>query len=117
VPPNGSVLRHRWELMFQEDGLDTPENLIESTALLFMTQMLQGSDMVAVIAEDVARHYAGHGLVALLPVAMPCKMDAYGIITRGDRLLSPAAAVMLRAVRDAASAAYGVSFADAATVA
>ncbi|PPE68701.1 LysR family transcriptional regulator [Caldimonas thermodepolymerans] len=108
VPPTGSVLRHRFELMFQEEGLETPVNLVDSQALLFVTKMLQQSDMVAVVAADVGRYYAEHGLVAVLPITLPCKMDAFGLITRTDRLLSPAAKVMLRAVRNAAVSVYGV---------
>lgn len=102
VPPVGSVLRHRWELMFQEDGLHAPDNLIETTALLFTTTMLQQSDMVAVMARDVADYYGGHGLVATLPIKLTCKMDAYGLITRSDRLLSPAGEVLMRALRETA---------------
>lgn len=108
LPPEGSVLRHRFELMFQEEGLETPVNLVDSQALLFVTKMLQQSDMVAVVAADVGRYYAEHGLVAVLPITLPCKMDAFGLITRTDRLLSPAAKVMLRAVRNAAVSVYGV---------
>jgi DNA-binding transcriptional LysR family regulator len=111
VPPSGSVLRHRFELMFQEEGLEAPANLIETTALLFMTKMLQQSDLIGVAATDVARYYAHHGLVALLPIALPCKMDAFGLITRTDRLLSPAAKVMLRGLKSAALTVYGVSLA------
>lgn len=107
VPPPGSVLRHRFELMFQEEGLEAPADLIETTALLFVTKMLQGSEALAVIATDVARYYAQHGLVAILPIALPCKMDAFGLITRTDRLLSPAAKVMLRAIKSAALTVYG----------
>lgn len=107
VPPPGSVLRHRFELMFQEDGLEAPADLIETTALLFVTKMLQGSEALAVIATDVARYYAQHGMVAILPIALPCKMDAFGLITRTDRLLSPAAKVMLRAIKSAALTVYG----------
>ena len=113
VPPAGSVLRHRFELMLQEEGLDAPVNLVETTALLFMTKMLQQSDLLAVVATDVARYYAEHGLVALLPIQLPCKMDAFGLITRSDRLLSPAAKVMLRTLRSAALAVYGVQLSAA----
>jgi len=107
VPPAGSVLRHRFELMFQEEGLAPPMNVIETAALLFITRMLQQSDMIAVLATDVARYYAAHGIVTLLPVEMPCHMDAFGIITRTDRLLSPAAKVMMRALKAESFAAYG----------
>jgi DNA-binding transcriptional LysR family regulator len=107
VPSTGSVLRHRFELMFQEESLEAPTNLIETTALLFLTKMLQQSDLLAVIATDVARYYAEHGMVALLPITLPAKMDAFGLITRTDRLASPAAQVMLKAIRAAAETVYG----------
>ena len=106
VPPAGSVLRHRFELMFQEAGLAPPENVIETAALLFITRMLQQSDMMCVIAVDVARYYASHGIVSVLPMEMPCHMDAFGLITRTDRLLSPAAKVMMAALQSAALGTY-----------
>lgn len=107
VPPEGSVLRHRFELMFQEAGLLPPDDLIETTAPTFTTRMLQGSDLLAVVASDLARHFADHGMVALLPLALPCPMDAFGLITRTDRLPTPAARVMLRALQAAALTVYG----------
>ncbi len=107
VPPAGSVLRHRFDLMYQQEGLAPPVNLIESAALLFITRILQQSDMIAVLATDVARYYAAHGIVAVLPLAMPCQMDAFGIITRTDRLLSPAARIMLKALKDESLGVYG----------
>jgi DNA-binding transcriptional LysR family regulator len=107
VPPGGSVLRHRFELMFQEEGLPGPTDLIETTALLFMTKMLEQSDLIGIVASDVALYYQGHGLVSILPVELPCKMDAFGLITRTDRLLAPAAKVMLRALRATAAEVYG----------
>ena len=107
VPPAGSVLRHRFDLMFQEEGLAPPIDLIETSALLFMTRMLQQSDMVAIVANDVARYYSSHGLVSILPVAMNCQMDNFGLITRTDRLLSPAAQVMMRALKAVCQDVYG----------
>jgi DNA-binding transcriptional LysR family regulator len=109
VPPAGSVLRHRFELMYQEEGLSAPADLIETTALLFMTKMLEQSDLIGVVASDVALYYQQHGLVAILPVELPCKMDAFGLITRTDRLLAPAAKVMLRALKSVAHEVYGTA--------
>ncbi|MET0542934.1 MAG: LysR substrate-binding domain-containing protein [Variovorax sp.] len=107
VPPAGSVLRHRFELMFQEAGLAPPINVIETSALLFITRMLQQSDMIAVLATDVARYYASHGIGSLLPMELNCHMDAFGIITRTDRLPSPAAKVMMKALKAASLTVYG----------
>jgi DNA-binding transcriptional LysR family regulator len=107
VPPAGSVLRHRFDLMFQQDGLAPPINIVETSSLLFTTRMLQQSDMVAVLAADVAHYYASHGMAAVLPLDMPCHMDAFGLITRSDRLLSPAAKVMMKALKQISLIQYG----------
>jgi DNA-binding transcriptional LysR family regulator len=114
LSPPGSVLRHRFDLMFQEDGLHAPANVIETASLMFTTKMLQQSDMLSVVATDVARYYADHGMLAILPMALPCQMDSFGIITRRDRLLSPAAKVMLRALKLSALTVYGKRLANAA---
>jgi DNA-binding transcriptional LysR family regulator len=107
VPPSGSVLRHRFDLMFQEESLPAPANVIETGAHLFANKMLQQSDMIGVLAMDVARYYSEHKLMAMLPLAMPCQMDSFGIITRRDRLPSPATRVMLNAIKAAAFTVYG----------
>ena len=97
------------ELMFQQEGLEPPVNLVETTALLFITRMLQQSDMVTVLAADVAHYYAEHGMGAVLPIELPCKMDSFGLITRSDRLLSPGGKAMLAALSEAALTVYGVA--------
>ncbi|MCG5076832.1 LysR substrate-binding domain-containing protein [Paraburkholderia tagetis] len=108
VPPVGSVLRHRFELMFQRASLAPPSNVVETPALLFITRVLEQSDMIAVLTEDVAHYYAAHGMVAVLPLPMDCQMDDFGIITRADRLLSPAAQIMIEALRAVSVEIYGV---------
>ena len=86
---------------------EAPNNVVETASIMFTTKMLQQSDMLSVVAADVARYYADHGLLAILPVTLPCQMDAFGIIIRRDRALSPAAKVMLRALKTSAMAVYG----------
>lgn len=106
VPPMGSVLRHRFEMMFHDAGLSTPKQLIESAALIFITKMLQQSDFIAIVPADVGRYYASYGMLATLPIQLSCTMDAFGIITRKDWLLSPGAQVVLKAIKTAAIATY-----------
>jgi DNA-binding transcriptional LysR family regulator len=107
VPQSGSVLRHRFEIMFQQAGYKCPTQLIETSSLLFLTKMLQQSDFIAVVPTDVARYYASYGIVAVLPIQLSCTMDNFGIITRTDWLLSPAAGVVLQALKSAAISCYG----------
>ena len=111
VPSKGSVLRHRFELMFYEAGLSAPKHLIETSALLFITRMLQQSDFIAVMPSDVGRYYASFGMVSILPIQLSCAMDAFGIITRKDWLLSPGGKVVLQAIKTAAISTYGSSIA------
>ena len=61
---------------------------------------------IAVVPTDVARYYASYGMVAMLPIQLSCTMDAFGIIMRTDWLLSPAAKVVLRAIKTAAISTY-----------
>jgi DNA-binding transcriptional LysR family regulator len=114
VPPEGSVLRHRFDLMFREEGLDAPSDLIETAALLFVTKMISESDAIGLLAGDVGHYYERHGIVSVLPIELPCRMDAFGLITRTDRPLSPAARVMLGALKSAAAEMYGVALEAAA---
>jgi hypothetical protein len=69
--------------------------------------MLQQTDFIAVVPTEVARYYATYGMVALLPMQLSCSMEAFGIITRTDWLLSPAAMVLLRALKTTAISSYG----------
>lgn len=110
VPPPGSVLRQRFDLMFREAGLSPPTQIIETAAQLVITRMLEQTDFIAVVPSDVARYYARYGLVAMLPIQLSCTMDAFGIITRKDWLLSPAATVLLKAIRHSATENYGCTF-------
>lgn len=106
VPPAGSVLRHRFDLMFQQEGLAPPINLIETSSLLFITKMLEESDTIAVLSAAVGQYYASHGMATLLPLEMQCDMDAFGIITRRDQLPSPGARAMMRALQSACRDTY-----------
>jgi DNA-binding transcriptional LysR family regulator len=106
VPPAESVLRHRFELMYQRASLAPPSNVVESADLLFITSLLAQSDMVAVLAAEVAHYYAQHGVVSILPFDMPLRMDDFGLITRTERLLSSACVQVVNALKEAASGLY-----------
>ncbi|HWT38486.1 MAG TPA: LysR family transcriptional regulator [Paraburkholderia sp.] len=107
VPPAQSVLRHRFELMFQRQSLAPPSNVVESAELLFVTSLLSQSDMLAVLAAEVVHYYAAHGLLSILPLDMPLRMDDFGIITRTGQLLSPASTQVVRALKEVAGTLYG----------
>lgn len=106
LPPQGSILRHRCDMMFRRGGLEPPSNVVDTTALLLITALLQQTDMLHVMPQEVARYYASLNVLSILPIELPCKMDAFGIIRQQDHLLSPGADLLLRAVRIAAQEIY-----------
>jgi len=60
-----------------------------------------------VLAAEVAHYYAAHGLLSILPLDMPLRMDDFGIITRTGQLLSPASTQVVRALKQVAGELYG----------
>lgn len=106
LPPAGSVLRHRWELMFRRAALEPPANVVDTTALLLITALLQQTDALHVMPLEVARYYASLNALAILPIELPCSMDAFGIITRQGHLMSPGARALLQEVRSVAGELY-----------
>ncbi|HET9861926.1 MAG TPA: LysR substrate-binding domain-containing protein [Steroidobacteraceae bacterium] len=101
VPPAGSMLRHRYESMFRNAGLECPARLVETESPMVLTRLLEKSDFVAILSREVHDYYAGHGLIAELPLPLPSDMDPFGIITRKGWLLSPAALLVRDALEDA----------------
>jgi DNA-binding transcriptional LysR family regulator len=106
LPPINSLLRHRVDMSFREVNLEPPKNVVETMAPLVITNLLEQSDLLAVLPVDIARHYAKHGMLAVLPIELPCTMDYFGIITRRDQILAPGAALMLEALRETAATLY-----------
>jgi DNA-binding transcriptional LysR family regulator len=106
LPPHGSILRYRFDMLFRRAGLEPPANVVDTTAMLVVTALLQQTDSLHVLPLEVARYYASLNVMRILPIELPCKMDAFGIIRQRDHLLSPGANLLLRAVRAAAGEIY-----------
>ena len=106
LPPPGSVLRHRWDLMFRRAALEPPANAVDTTSLLLITALLQQTDSLHVMPVEVARYYASLNVLSILPIELPCTMDAFGIITREGHLLSPGARQLLQEIRVVAKDIY-----------
>jgi len=106
MAPKGSILRSRVDLMFRKSGLTPPANVVDTTAILTITSLLQQTDFLYAMPTEVARYYSQARLMDLLPIELPCKMDGFGIITRREHLLSPGAVILQQAIRDVAKTIY-----------
>jgi DNA-binding transcriptional LysR family regulator len=106
LPPQGSILRHRCDMMFRRAGLEPPVDVVDTTSQLLITALLQKTDALHVMPVEVARYYAELNVLSILPLELPFRMDAFGIITKADNLMSPGANLLLQAVRSAAKELY-----------
>ncbi|NDP38101.1 MAG: LysR family transcriptional regulator [Rhodoferax sp.] len=106
LSPRGSILRHQFDMMFRRIDLETPANVVETTAISVITSLLQQTDFLHVMPLEVAHYYVRSGELAILPIDLPCKMDSFGIIMRRDQLLSPGANLLLQHVRAIAVGMY-----------
>jgi len=89
--------------MFRCAGLQPPVNVVDTTDLLVVTALLRETDSLHVMLIEVARYYESLKVVRVLPIELPCKMGAFGIVRREDRVLSPGADLLLQAVRAVAT--------------
>ena len=103
LSPRGSILRHRFDMMFRRAGLEPPTNVVETTVLSVVTSLLQHSDFLHVMPLEVARPYVASAQMAVLPIELPCQMDSFGIVTPRHQSLSGGARLLLEQIRAVAS--------------
>ena len=79
--------------------LRLPGDIIETVSIVATLALLQGSDAVSILPLDLALHYAGHGMLARLPLTFPAGGSATELLTRANRRLAPAAQDFVAALR------------------
>jgi DNA-binding transcriptional LysR family regulator len=97
--PAGSPMRRRVDQAFRTAGIAAVPDILETASILATTSLLTKTDALSVVPEHVARHYAGFGMLAILPVALPITMDKLGLITRSDRNNSAALSAFVATVK------------------
>ncbi len=108
LPPAGSVLRQEFDGLFQRVGMRPPTKVVNAENLLMVTTLVEKNDMLTVLPRDVLAHYARYGMLAEIEVDSSIDIDLnqglmdFGIITKDQRLLSPAARNVLDLLRDVA---------------
>jgi DNA-binding transcriptional LysR family regulator len=106
LPPQGSILRHRFEMMFRRAGLRPPVNVIDTTSTLVVTSLLQQTDFLHAMPNEVAGYCARFNMLSVLPIEIPCTMDTFGIITKSGQLLPPGAKLLMEEIRRVALEIY-----------
>lgn len=88
--PIDSPMRRQVENALKAAQLIQPLDIIETSSILATTAMLESSDMIAVVPNDVAEHYARHRMITVLPVELPLAMANLGLLTSKARPMSAA---------------------------
>lgn len=101
VPQIGTILRSRFDLMFREAGYPAPKQIIEAVSQMVVPRLVQETNYLAILARDVAKHYASFGMISIVPIELPCDLDSFGVVTRKDRELGPAAVALCKALETA----------------
>lgn len=93
--PLGSPMRRQVENALQAAQLIERLDIVETSSILATTAMLESSDMIAVVPNDVAEHYARYGMVATLALELPLAMANLGLLTAKSRPMSAAVKALL----------------------
>jgi len=102
LPPRGGVLRHVFDLAFRKYGLMPPKIGVETLSLSLTSELIQSTDMIAIMSTTVADLYVRNGIFAYLPVEFECDVGDYGLIAASNTLLSPSVASAMDFIREEA---------------
>jgi DNA-binding transcriptional LysR family regulator len=99
----GMPMRRLLEREFHEAGLRFPHQLFETTSAFATLALLRRqSDLVALLATDVAEIFVESGLMHILPMRLKSRSEPYQLVTRRGAILSPAARLFVQAFPAAA---------------
>lgn len=99
LQPRPSPMRSAVELAFARAGLPAPRHRVETASMLTTTLLVERSQLLAVLPDSVAKYYAGHGMIAALPVGLSSAMGRYGLMLRDHAALEPAALRLVGLIR------------------
>lgn len=100
LPGTDTSLRRELEEYWVRSGFEVPANRVELTSFLTIRQLLNSSDMIAVLPGLIVRHDSS---LAELPFDLEEVSHAVGATYSACRTLDPAAAALLAKLREVAS--------------
>jgi len=90
---------------FARAGVSTPEDVIECTSIFATLQLVQSGNAVAVLPESVVRDHVKARLMHALPFVVGQGLEAFGVLTRKDEVLTDAATSFVEHLKRSARAA------------
>lgn len=105
IPPQGSLLRVKFDALFVQQKLLPPPKLVETQDLDTIRRLLSQTDMLAVLTDEVAQACDGKR-VACLSEMLSLQMQGFGLITRRGRTLSSSVIAMKAILQTAGRSQY-----------
>ncbi len=102
LPRNGTPTRKLFEQALRARGLALPRHLIETSSLVMLRGLLLESDRLTVLSRHQVSFEAQAGLLAVLPFELRGTSRPFGITSRRNGVLSPAAELFVKEFRVAA---------------
>jgi DNA-binding transcriptional LysR family regulator len=87
IPPLATPTRQLFEGTLADHGLSCPVSLVETTSIFTTLQLLQASDMLALLPSSAVDMFVEQNQLTKLPFDFARQIEDYGVLTRrGDRL-------------------------------
>lgn len=99
LPPPSSILARTIDSAFRDLDLPQPDRLVSTSSALMALACVGETDSIAAVARPVAEHFAARGQVHILSTRFSVAVEEFGIITRSDAQLPPAAQMLCDLVK------------------
>lgn len=103
LPRQGTPTRSLFERACEDNGVEIPPHVVESSSLTIVRGLLMESDRVTVLSRHQVRYEAECGMLAVLPFNIADADRPLGITRRKIGSLSPAASLFAEELREVAA--------------
>jgi DNA-binding transcriptional LysR family regulator len=107
MPPQGSLMRLKFESLFVQQKIMPPQRLVETQDLDTIRRLLSQTDMVAVLTDEVAKACES-AQVPCVSKLLPLQMQGFGLITKHGRALSNSVNAMKTILKAMGQAQYSI---------
>lgn len=97
IQPQPAPLRMFFHQLFREAQTSLPVSTIETSSTLLALSLLKESDMISLQPVSLINYYEKMNIIGRLPISLSIRMNAYGLITRKNRIPTAAMQVVSEA--------------------
>ena len=103
LPRRGTPTRTLFESALKEQGLESPLHVVETSSTVLLRGLLLETDQITVLSRHQIYYEEKHGMLAPLSFDLPGTSRPFGITSRSNSSMAPAANLLIKCIRAAAS--------------